>query len=129
MRLGGWSLFERDFVDCRSVHNNMRLEGHGVQKYPDAIAVFHVAFKYTAEVLEATVLDHHFIAGLELLKIFHKTIVSHPAPNQLNDFIINRNRLVVETYNAVNASGEAELVVELIEVKTRKDVAGEKRFD
>src|SRR5215211_1244553 len=107
----------------------MGLEGHGVQKYSDSISVFHIAFKNTAEVLEAAVFDHHFIPGPELLEVLHKTILAHPAPDQLDDFIVNRNRLVVETYNAVNASGEAELVIKLVEVKTREDVTGEKRLD
>jgi hypothetical protein len=106
----------------------MGLKADGVQKYPDPIRVRHLAFKNTAEVLEAAVIDYHFIAGPELLKFLHKTIYSNPRSDQVNDLIIDTNRLVAKAYEAVDASGEADSVVQLVKLEAREDVTGEKRL-
>jgi hypothetical protein len=104
------------------------LKVHGVEQYADSIGVGHFAFKNTVEVLEATIVDYYFVSGLELLKIFHETITSHLGTNQVNDFIVDRNRLVVKTYEAVNASGEANFVVQLVEPEAREDVTRKERL-
>jgi hypothetical protein len=103
------------------------LKIHGVQQYADAIRFGHVAFKNTAEVLETTIVDDYFIAGLELFKFFHESITSNPGPNYFDDCIVDRNRLVVKRYEAVNASGEADFVVPLVVPEAGEDVTREKR--
>jgi hypothetical protein len=100
-----------------------------VQEYPHPIRIRHLAFKNTAEVLKATIIDHHFIAGPELLKFLHKTIISNPGSNQVNDFIVDLNRLVVKTHKAVDTSGKAYSVVQLVKFESRKDVTGEQRLN
>jgi hypothetical protein len=104
----------------------VRLKSHGVQKYPDSIRVRRLAFKNTAKVLEATIIDFNLIAGLELFKLFHETITSNLRSNQVNDFIVDRNRLVAKTYEAVNASGKTNFVVQLVEPEASEDVPREK---
>ena len=107
----------------------MRLKTHGVHKYSHPIRVRHVAFKNPAEVLEAAFIDYHFIAATELLKFVHKTIISKLGSNQVNNFVVDRNRLVVKTYEAVDASGEADSVIQLVKLEAREDVTGEERLN
>lgn len=120
--------FRRDLPDHHSVYYNVGLKIDGVQKYSYSIGVWYLAFKNTAEILEATVIDHYLIPGLEWLKFFHKTITSNLRTNHVNDFVVDWNRLIVKTHKAMDASGKADLVVQLVEPETTEDVSREERL-
>lgn len=107
----------------------MGLKTDGIQKYLDPLRVRQLAFKNTAEVLEAAIIDYNFITGPELLKIFHKAIISNPRSNQDNDLVVDPDRLVVKTYEAMDASRETDFVVQFVEPEAREDVAREKRLE
>jgi hypothetical protein len=72
------------------------LKIHGVQKYANPIRLGHVALKNSAEVLETTIVDDDFVAGLELFNFFHETVASNPGPNYVDKCIVDCNRLIVK---------------------------------
>jgi len=105
----------------------VRLKIHTAQKYLHSIRIriLHLTLKNTVELLEAALVYHHFIAGFEIRARFHKTIRSNSRSNQTYDLLINRRWSVVETHQAVDATSKSYSVIQVVESKTREDIAGE----
>lgn len=127
-RLRRWSLIQGDSINNCSVHDDVRLERHGVQQYADAIRVLHLTFKNTGQMLKLALVDDHSISGLEFLERFHEAVGTDFRSHQIDDLVVDRSRFVVERDQTVDSSGVANVVILLVVNESSEDVAGKQRL-
>jgi hypothetical protein len=64
--------------------------GHAAQKYLHTLCAGHVSLEYAHKVTQKTGLDHHFIAGIQCIRVAYDVCFVHASMNLSNQFIVNR---------------------------------------
>src|SRR5262245_21112147 len=103
---------------------NVSLVAHSLKKNPYPIGIFHFSFEYSCEIFQRAVFYHYPIAGPNLLINSDEAIFLYIGSNQHDGFFRDWGRVFTETDHTVNASGETNFMVNIVNLKLSENVTG-----
>src|SRR5262245_15641538 len=92
------------------------------QQDSDPLGIFHLPFEDAGKSGEGTRKNLHLVTRIQLLIQFDETIFRNPGFDSGDNRIVHAHRFAVKTDNDVNPSREANLMMQLSQIETSKDI-------
>src|SRR5262245_26152141 len=109
------------------LHVNLKI--YTVQHYFDSLSGVCLSLKYSREPFERACLNQHLDARLEIGANFYKTCIINLSSHYFDHPVINWRRNVTYTYNAMYASGETNLMKQIIQCEPSEEIPGKQGFN